>query len=32
MQMLCTQVNTIIEKIQLIEPEWTRAALAAQMN
>lgn len=32
MQTLCTQVNTIIEKIQLAEPEWTRIALASQIS
>lgn len=32
MQTLCTQVNTVIEKIQLAEPEWSRIALASQIN
>lgn len=32
MQTLCTQVNSIIEKIQLVEPEWSRNSLAAQLN
>lgn len=32
MQTLCTQVNTVIEKIQVAEPEWTRIALASQIN
>lgn len=31
MQTLCTQVNTVIEKIQSVEPEWTRITLASQM-
>lgn len=32
MQTLCTQVNTVIEKIQMAEPEWARIALASQIN
>ncbi len=32
MQTLCTQVNTVIEKIQLAEPDWSRIALATQIN
>ena len=32
MQTLCTQVNNVIEKIQLNEPEWSRQALASQLN
>jgi len=32
MQTLCTQVNTIIEKIQNVAPEWSRNALASQIN
>jgi hypothetical protein len=32
MQTLCTQVNTVIEKIQLLEPDWSRIALATQIN
>lgn len=32
MQTLCTQVNNIIEKIQGVEPEWTRNMLASQLN
>ncbi|RNA16763.1 COP9 signalosome complex subunit 4 [Brachionus plicatilis] len=32
MQNLCTQVNFIIEKIQQSEPEWSRVALASQIN
>ena len=31
MQTLCAQVNTIIEKIQIAEPDWTRTMLAAQL-
>jgi hypothetical protein len=32
MQTLCTQVNNIIEKIQGVEPDWTRNMLASQLN
>ena len=32
MQQLCTQVNTVIEKIQLAEPDWSRLALASQIS
>ena len=32
MQTLCTQVNLVIEKIQFLEPEWSRVALASQIN
>lgn len=32
MQNLCTQVNFVIEKIQQSEPEWSRVALASQIN
>jgi COP9 signalosome complex subunit 4 len=31
-QMLCTQVNTVIEKIQIVEPEWSRVTLASQIS
>lgn len=31
MQTLCTQVNTVIEKIQISEPEWTRLIMASQI-
>ena len=32
MQTLCTQVNCIIEKIQVAQPDWSRVTLAAQLN
>jgi hypothetical protein len=32
MQTLCTQVNNVIEKIQNVAPEWSRMALANQIN
>ena len=32
MQTLCTQVNTVIEKIQQADPEWAKLALASKIN
>lgn len=31
-QMVCTQVNTIIDKIQIDEPEWSRIIIASQIK
>jgi hypothetical protein len=31
-QELCNQVNALIEKIQVIEPEWSKSALECQIS
>ena len=31
-QELCTQVNAVIEKIQTVEPEWSRNVLECQTS